>query len=134
MSNTRDEMERFLIDEGMDPSDILDFLNEFFQPNWEMVGRRLVPIYPPGKGSFPYLNIKWVEMVKKGQYDIIPGQSTPPSVISTANTRDDIAIRIGRRIVESSAILFAYGLAIEIWPSEPKIATGLANIVAKYYP
>ena len=134
MSQTRDEMRQFLEQEGMDPNEILDFLNEFFEQGWNTNGRRLVRIDPPGKGSYPYLNIKWVEMVKRGQYDIIPGQSSPGSVISTGNTREDIAIRIGRRIVESSAVLFAYGLAIEIWPSEPRIAKGIANIVASYYP
>tara|TARA_A100001388_G_scaffold94250_1_gene68384 strand:+ start:10213 stop:10617 length:405 start_codon:yes stop_codon:yes gene_type:complete len=133
MSQKRDEMRQFLEEEGMDPNDILDFLNEFFQKQWNIKGRQLVRIDPPGKGSYPALNIKWVEMVKNGRYDIIPGQTSKGSVISSGNTRDVIAERIGKKIVDSSAILFAYGLAIEIWPKEPRIATGLANIVAAYY-
>ena len=98
MSQKRDEMRQFLEEEGMDPNDILDFLNEFFQKQWNIKGRQLVRIDPPGKGSYPALNIKWVEMVKNGRYDIIPGQISKGSVISSGNTRDVIAERIGKKL------------------------------------
>ena len=129
------EMENYLNEEGIEETQIQDFLDELMK--WLegriFYGRMLIDIRKPGgSGPCPYLNIKWVEMISKskGQYQTISGINQPTgSVISPQNERDDIALRIGRQIVENSAILFVYGLAIEII-STPRIASRLANMVA----
>ena len=129
------EMEDFLVGEKMKEEDIQEFLFDF--ANWLegriLPGRMLVDIRKPGgSGPCPYLNIKWVKMISrsKGEYKTISGVlGSGGSVISPPNERDDIALRIGRVIVENSAILFVYGRAIEIF-SIPRIASRLAILAA----
>lgn len=129
------DMKSFLIDEGMGNVQIQDFLDELIEwlENHRLHGRMLIDIRKPGgSGPCPYLNIKWVEMISKskGQYQTISGIKQPTgSVISPPNERDDIARRIGLQIVYNNAVLFVYGLAIEIF-STPRTASRLAIMAA----